>query len=179
MHVCTMMKSGNLKIFYFIQSILLNSKVGKQNVYLELCPSVNLFVFACSKQIKVSILFLPMNLGVPAVAVILYCGRPKINRSLLGAASIASAPVSLFPSAAATLAYNNAIIRSITIAITSGHQGISVTPSQHFPLFLFHPFISMARSCIKHDSIKLICTRECNQHSGMCCNLSLPLSSHY
>ncbi len=88
MHVCSMIKRGNLKIFYFIH-ILLNSKVRKQNVYLELCPYVYVFVY--SKQIKVSLLFLPTNLGVPAVAVILYCGRPKMNRSLLGAASIASA----------------------------------------------------------------------------------------
>lgn len=140
MHVCTMMKSGNLKIFYFIHSVLLNSKVGKQNVYLELCSSVYVFVFACSKQIKVSILLLPTNLGVPAVAVVLYRGRPKMNRSLLGAASVASAPVSLFPSAAAALAYNNAIIRSITIAITSGHQGISVTPLPTLPSLPFPSF---------------------------------------
>lgn len=89
MHVCSMIKRGHLKIFYFIHSILLKSKVGKQNVYMELCPYVYVFVYR--KPIKVSILFLPMNLGVPAVAVVLYRGRPKMNRSLLGAASVASA----------------------------------------------------------------------------------------
>lgn len=123
---------------YCTSHSLFFSKVGKQNIYLELCPSVYVFVFACSKQIKVSILFLPTNLGVPVVAVVLYCGRPKMNRSLLWAASVASAPVSLFPSAAAALTYNNGIIRSITIAITSGHQGISVTPS----LFSFSIYLS-------------------------------------
>lgn len=53
-----------------------------------------------------------------------------------------------------------------------GHQ---CHPPKHFPRFLFHPFISVARSCITHDSIKLICTSENTSIQGcvaisLCCS---------